>query len=152
MFIWRETFCTKSTFESFRVKSTFGGFSKLRCRMGCASLYLGIPVLSQTTVWILTWSYKLLQLTLASWLLSKKLIGWDWFGTDWLSLLIGWELGGPLVVLHWSDYCTQFLRTCLNVFSCGGRGGQTWKDLFQRKVSDHLLKEFKSKPAEKIFQ
>ena len=68
--------------------------SKLRRRMGCASLYLGIPVLSQTTVWILTWSYKLLQQYASYKLVSRfAFLEADWWRLvwDWLALSSDWS-------------------------------------------------------------
>lgn len=92
--------------------------SKLRCRMGCASLYLGIPVLSQTTVWILTWSYKLLQQYASYKLVSRfAFLEADWLRLvwDWLALSSDWsrKVRLPLlscigqIIAHNSSVCSS---------------------------------------------
>ena len=77
-------------------------------------------------------SYLVLQVTTAyaraNWflaLLSLKLIGWDWFRTGWLSLLIGWETPLPccLALVRLLHTIPQWLPQCL--FMCRER----WSDL-----------------------
>ena len=103
--------------------------SKLRCRMGCGSISSGDPC--AITNYCMN-SYLVLQVATA-W--ARELASRfafqeaDWLRMcwDWLVLASDWLRDARVFLSCIGRVIAHNSLVCLNVSSCGGRGGQTWK-------------------------